>query len=352
MPTRHRWNPVCAAPTGLVVPVHVDPSGRTGPTRGQARGPRWRYTSPGLVVPAHVTDDLPEQRILEQAARLPAGTAVTGWASCRLWRAAFFDGLDRDGVTRLPVPLALGATAQIRPAPGVVLHRDRLTVAEIAQIAGIPCTQRLRATFDAMRFAEDLREAVVALDMMAAARQVSIRQMRGYVLAHPGWTGVGQARSALVLASEHSRSPNETRMHMVWRLDASLPAPLLNQPVWDLSGTLLGVADLLDPVAGVVGEFDGADHRTARRQTRDVAREDLMRRAGLEYFKVTGLDLAHPDLVADRMLATRARAVATARRWNWTIEPPPWWQPELSLDDELELRVLAHGTTGAVYPGA
>jgi hypothetical protein len=303
-------------------------------------------------VPAHVTDELPEQRILEQAARLPAGTAVTGWASCRLWRAAFFDGLDRDGVTRLPVPLALGSTAQIRPAAGAVLHRDRLGIGEIAHIAGIPCTHRLRATFDAMRFAEDLREAVVALDMMAAARQVSIRQMRGYVLEHPGWTGVGQARSALDLASEHSRSPNETRMHMVWRLDARLPAPLLNQPVWDLSGRLLGIADLLDPVAGVVGEFDGADHRTARRQTRDVAREDLMRRAGLEYFKVTGLDLSDRALVADRMLATRTRAVSTARKRSWTIEVPPWWQPELSLDDELELRALAHVMTSALNPGA
>ena len=336
MPTRHRWDPVCATPTDLVPPVRVDPTGGTGPTRGQARGPRWRRTTPGLHVPAHVTDDRPEQRILEQSARLPPGCAVTGWASCRLWRAAFFDGLDRDGVTRLPVPLALGATAQIRPAAGTVLHRDRLVPGEIAHIAGIPCTRRLRATFDAMRFAPDLREAVVALDMMAAARQVSVRQMRGYVLAHPGWTGVGQARRALDLASEHSRSPNETRMHLVWRLDARLPAPLLNQPVWDLSGRLLGIADLLDPVTGVVGEFDGADHRTARRQTRDAAREDHMRRAGLEYVKVTGLDLADRALVADRMLATRARAAATARHGDWTIDPPPYWQSELSLDDELD----------------
>jgi hypothetical protein len=269
-----------------------------------------------------------------------------------LWRAAFFDGLDRDGMTRLPVPLALGAAVQLRPTAGAVLHRDRLAVGEIAHIAGIPCTHRLRATFDAMRFAADLREAVVALDMMAAARQVSIRQMRGYVLDHPGWTQVGQARSALDLASEHSRSPNETRMHLVWRLDAGLPAPLLNQPVWDLSGKLLGIADLLDPVAGAVGEFDGADHRTARRQTSDVAREDLMRRAGLEYFKVTGIDLTDRALVADRMLATRARALATPRHRGWTIDPPLWWQPALPLDDELELRTLAEGTTAALNPGA
>ena len=43
--------------------------------------------------------------------RLPAVGAVTGWAACRLHGAAFFDGLAPDGVTPLPVPLAVGPVA-------------------------------------------------------------------------------------------------------------------------------------------------------------------------------------------------------------------------------------------------
>src|SRR3954447_802486 len=69
-------------------------------------------------------------------------------------------------------------------------------------------------------------------------------------------------RAALDLASEDSRSPNETRMRLVWVLDAGLPVPAVNQPVYDLDGRLLGVADLLDVAAGVVGEYDGEDHAT------------------------------------------------------------------------------------------
>jgi hypothetical protein len=54
-------------------------------------------------VPVGVSDDLPEQRILEQSMRLPDGGAVTGWAACRLLGASFFDGLEQDGGTRSPV---------------------------------------------------------------------------------------------------------------------------------------------------------------------------------------------------------------------------------------------------------
>ena len=134
------------------------------------------------------------------------------------------------------------------------------------------------------------------MDMMAAAELVSIKRQRDYVSSHPGRLGVPVARQALDLASEDSRSPNETRMRLVWVLDAELPPPLVNKPVFDLNGRLLGVADLLDPQAGVVGEFDGAEHRAARRHTADVEREDRLRRHGLEVFRVTGLGLLDTGL--------------------------------------------------------
>lgn len=173
--------------------------------------------------------------------------------------------------------------------------------------------------------------------MMAAAERVSPRQLTGYVDSRPGWRGVDQVRQALRLADERSRSPNETRMRLVWRLDAGLPAPEVNQPVWDLDGNLLGIADLFDPVAGVVGEYDGAEHRRAKRQSKDVAREERFRRRDLEYFKVTGPDMLSRPLVVDRMLGTRSRAkwLPESRR-PWTLEPPPDWEPEWTLDDKLE----------------
>jgi hypothetical protein len=207
----------------------------------------------------------------------------------------------------------------------------------------------LRALFDEMRHAEDEREATVAMDMMAAAELVSISQMRSYVDEHARWRGVPQVRRALDLADEDSRSPNETRLRLIWLLDARLPRPLVNQPVFTLDGQLLGYADLFDEEAGLFGEFDGADHRWAGRHARDVGREDLCRRVGLEYFKVTGLDLLRRPLVVDRMHATRARAKFLAPEQRpWTLAPPPGWfdralEDAMTLDERLAYRAELHG---------
>ncbi len=337
--SRHKWDPVCAPATGLVRPVGRDPSGQNGPTKGQAAGPNWRRTSQGYYVPAAVDGTRPEQRVMEQSVRLPAGGAVTGWASCRLHRANFFDGLEADGITRMPVPLALGATGSIRRDPAVCLSRERLDADEVAFRYGVPCTCPRRALFDEIRRLGDLREAVVAMDMMAAARLVSIARMRAYVSTRSGWNGSPGVVRALGLASERSKSPNETRMRLIWELDAGFPRPLVNQPVRDLAGNLLGIADIFDPVAGVVGEFDGADHRSAARHSKDVDREARFRDNRLEFFRVTGSDLRHWRRVVDRMVATRARAlwVPEGRR-TWTIAPRVDSRDDPTLDEYLEHR--------------
>jgi hypothetical protein len=172
---------------------------------------------------------------------------------------------------------------------------------------------------------------------MAAAELVSLRQLREYVEGCGGVRGVPQVRAALDLASEDSRSPNETRLRLIWELDAGLPRPLVNQEVFDHRGRLLGIPDLLDPVAGVVGEYDGADHRSALRHSADVDRESRFRAVGLEVFRVTGPDIPRRDLVVDRIRASRARARwLPAGKRAWTIEPPPDRPLELPLHERLE----------------
>lgn len=335
----HRWDPTCPPPRRLVRPVRVDPAGVTGPTRGQANGPRWRRSSHGFYVPSEVDGSVPEQRILEQSVRLPPEGAVTGWAACRLAGAGFFDGVERDGRTRIPVPLAVGPRARPRPDAGIVISRERLDATEVTVLHGVPCTEIRRALFDEMRRTTDLREAVVSMDMAAAAELVSLRRMRAFTDLRSGWTRVAQVRTALDLADERSRSPNETRLRLVWMLDAGLPRPMVNQPVWDLSGGLLGIADLLDPAAGVVGEYDGADHRQANRHSKDVDREARFRDHGLELFRVTGPDMLDIPLVVARIKRAhdRARWVPPERR-TWTIDPPRGERAEPGLDEILAER--------------
>ncbi|MBA2464924.1 MAG: hypothetical protein H0V42_08115, partial [Nocardioidaceae bacterium] len=253
--------------------------------------------------------------------------------------ASFFDGLARDGVTRLPVPLALGRTGNVREDDAVTLSRDPLLDDEVVSRYGIPCAVAERSTFDAARTAGDLVEAVVALEMAFAGEVTSLSRMRAYVDERAGCKGVPLARAALELACEHSWSPNETRMRMIWQLEAGLPRPLVNRPLFDRRGRLLGYPDLLDVEAGLVGEFDGADHRGAVRHADDVGREAMLRNHRLEVVRVTGPDLFHRPRVRTRLVAARRRALwLPPERRPWTTQSPQGWDPGPTLDERLDHR--------------
>lgn len=240
--------------------------------------------------------------------RMPVCGAVTGWAACRLYGGNFFDGLAPDGTTHLPVPLAIGPGGNIRIDDEIVLTYDRLPAATVTDRAGIRVVVVGRAVFDTMRLANGVREATVALEMAVAAGLISIERLGAYTYAHPGMTKIAQVRDATDLAREGSRSPAEVRFRLIWELDAGLPRPEVNCPIHDREGQLLGIADLLDPVAGLVAEFDGADHRGAVQHTRDVAKDEAFRSRGLEITRITGTDLRDRDLVVRRLHGARARA--------------------------------------------
>ncbi|WP_346384541.1 hypothetical protein [Nocardioides sp.] len=260
-----------------------------------------------------MTDQVVEQRILEQSMRITATGAVTGWAALRLHGGNFFDGLARDGTTRLPVPLAAG-TDRFAGHPDIVRTRDNLDQGEVVLRYGIRCTIVARAVYDEMRRIGEVREAAVVMDMAVAAGLISIPAMRTYARSRAG-SGNRLVLAALELADAGSRSPGESRFRLIWELDAGWPRPLTNRSVFDLEGRFLGIPDLLDPDLGIVGEYDGADHRGIARHRRDVRREDLFRRAGLEYVEVVGSDLHDPSLIVDRMEAAKARAGRMPRLW-------------------------------------
>ena len=106
-------------------------------------------------------------------------------------------------------------------------------------------------------------------------------------------------------------------MLQVWESVAGFPRPLMNREVRDLSGRLLAVVDLLDVWAGVGGEFNGAAHRSAARQSRDEKRHAALRAVGLETFTVVGAD--SDQVQVDRMRAARMRAA-------WALPADRLWQ--------------------------
>lgn len=316
--------------------MRIDPDGKSGPTPKQARGPSWRRTSHGLYVPAGV-ELTTDQRIVEAAAVLPAYGGVTGWAGLS-WLGGRWFGGDRSGEPR-PVMLAT-ADRSIRPQPafGIATSEERMSPRELTVHRGLQTTSAMKSLFFEMRYAATEGEAVQHADMAAYDDLLSRAEVCAFVGINPGWTGIDQARVAAGDMAENAWSPTEVTMRRTWEHVADLPRPLCNRPVFDLNGRHLGTPDLIDPAAGVLGEYNSALHLEGSRRSIDVAREARFRAAGLECVEMLTGDLTDPFPFIGRLREAYARAAripATDRRW--TIEPPPWWIPTFTVEQRRNL---------------
>lgn len=295
-----------------------------------ARCGRWRRTATNLYVPAGIDNGLPEQRIMEEAARLPDDGAVTGWAALLLHGGNFFDGLDRDGRTPLPVQLALPMARNLRPKPGVVLLRSPLPQDEIVVRHGIPCARPGRALFDLMAISRDFREAAVHASVACSAALLSIDEFRTYVRSRRCIAGIEKVRRSLPYVSDRVRSPKEAVLLQIWMIDAELPHPRMNWPIYDLDGRWIGSPDVLSDELATYGEYEGRGHEDEDVQVIDAARDTLFHELGLTGFRAASADLRFPATqLVDRMHATvrRAARAQLPRKWKLAIDPPPLCQP-------------------------
>lgn len=304
-------------------PVRTDPLGRRGPTPKAARGPSWRRTTRGFYVPSSVLADDVEQRIVEAAAVLRAGEAVTGWAALA-WRGArWFNGLDRDGEP-LDVPLSVSRHAARQP--GLLISQEHVKPSHLDVVDGLPVTTAVHAVCWAARYAPTVVEARTVLEMAAYDDLVSLQEVADHARQLTAWTGVEQLRAALIGASENVWSPQETRARHVWQ--RVKPVLLLcNVPVFDLDGRHLATPDLLDPAAGVAGQYDGEVHLLPEQRARDERREDVVRGADLASVTMTRADGADGYRDFERRLLdayARAALVAHLPR-RWTLRQPAWW---------------------------
>jgi len=311
----HRWDLIAAPVQDLVHPVRVDPSGRAGPTRAQSRSKGWRRVSANRFVRASVSPDVVEQRIVEAYARAGEPVVVTGWASLRLQGAGFFDGLARDGRTKLDVPLAANG-ARLRSHPGTVVTRLEVPPDEVVVVHGVRCARIDRALFDEMRRLGELRDQVVAADMTFAAQMTSIKRMQRYRWTRFWYRDIRTLDRVLPLADEASRSRPEVDFRLIWVLDAGWGHPLVNRSVLDPEGRFVAIPDLLDPQRGVVGEYAGADHRSIDQHESDLDRGAMMRRLGLEIVEVVRRDLEDPARVIGRMEEAADRASLLPQTWR------------------------------------
>jgi hypothetical protein len=282
-------------------------------------------------VPASVDAGDPDQRVCEAAACLPPYGGVTGWGGLRWGGARWFDGTEPGGALR-PVVLAV-MHGEIRNQPGVLVSSERLPPRDLVALDGIGVTTHVRSVCYEMRYARSDRHAVVILDMAMMDDLVSLEEVEAYVATLNGWIGVGKCRIALALASENSWSPMETRVRLIWVIDLEWPAPLCNQPVFDLQGRHIGTPDLIDVEAGLVGEYEGELHLQGARRGKDLQKEAVYRRLGLEYVAMVSADQKSLETtIIPRLVEARGRARFAAESVRqWTVVPPAWWVPTTTV---------------------
>lgn len=298
-----------------------------GVTPDRLRGPSWQRTGHGVVRPADATSS----ELLDHVARAVAVAGphgvVGGWAALALMGCAWFDGRTADGLR--PVLVHCPPGTQVRRRAGIEPFRGLLHPDEVVHLQGYRVTSLARAVFDEMRTATDLRAAVVALDMAVSATtgipHTTLQRVRTVVKAHHKVRGLVQARRAVDLASERSCSPWETRTRLVAELDADLGRMDVNVPVFDLTGDLLGVVDLLDRRRGLVVEVDGDHHREREQHADDNRREEDLEHAGLVVVRVSALDHRDRPALVRRLRRAAAHAARSAPG-TWTTLQPAWWQ--------------------------
>jgi len=268
---------------------------RGGMTRRQLRGAYWRSVFRGVRVWHEAPLDV-RLRIRAAALLLPAGGAVGGRSAAALHGV---DVLRSDG----PVEIVVPRDAAMRPRAGVTVRRALLLPDDVVSVDGIPVTTALRTAFDLARL-EQLVEGVVCLDAFVRAG-LDAGELAEYIGAYSGWRGVRRAAQALQYADGGAESPMESRLRMVLVL-AGLPAPAVNQPLYDACGVFLARPDLR--IDRVLVEFDGSVHRDAQVFASDARRQNRLVEAGYTVLRYTASDVyRRPQEIVAQTRAALAR---------------------------------------------
>ena len=290
---------------------------KLGISDSELRGPLWRRATHGHYYFAPNDQDDPMRPIHDAIGFMPRDCAIFGWAAAYLNGARELDGRRWSDGGRDPVLVVLPKHRQIRRKEFATV-RAPLADSELTTWGSVPITKPERTCFEMMR-RTTVEEAVVVLDAMLRAGVVSLDGMRGFLPGKAGWNGVPIARAALDLADGRAASGPESRLRYVWQVEAGLPKPAVNVAVLDSSGIFAGIPDLLDEASGLVGEYDGGQHRELVQHTNDNAREERLESLGLVVVRATSVDLKsrRTQLVA-RLHSGYQRARGRDRR-SWQL---------------------------------
>lgn len=186
----------------------------------------------------------------------------------------------------LPVDLIHENRNRLR---GITVRGDRLADNEIQVIDGMPVTTPVRTALDlACWYPRSV--AVPALDALARASSIDADDALVLARQYPGRRGIRMARESLGLVDGGAQSPKETWLRLLL-VDAGLPRPQTQIPVYDQFGELIAYLDMGWEDIKVAAEYDGEQHRTDRRQySWDSRRREVLEELGWIVIRVLAGD--------------------------------------------------------------
>jgi hypothetical protein len=219
----------------MTSPVRWSDARADGLARAVLDGPDWVAPLRGVRTPSCADPLDPMTRIQEAIAAAPADAVLTGWAAGFVLGAGDLDGRDAFTGRLQPVTVHVGSSARIRARSGLRTDRAVLGDDDVRTVDGMRVSSPGTTAWQLARRGP-LEDAVVAVDALLRAGVIDVAGVAERVARSGSLRGVRQARRVLALADPGTASSPETRLRLVWMLDAGLPRPRCNVTVVDDQG--------------------------------------------------------------------------------------------------------------------
>lgn len=184
------------------------------------------------------------------------------------------------------------------PPPGVIVRRERISAAEVVDLAGLSVTKPDRTAFDLGRHLPR-NNAVSHLDALSAATGLISTDVLPLLARYKGARGIRGCRKALSLMDGGAQSPRESWLRLLL-IDGGLPRPATQIAVRGAAGAASAYLDMGWEDPRVAVEYDGDHHRTDRTQyVKDIRRWEMIEDLGWRVVRVVKED--RPDQILRRV---------------------------------------------------